>query len=85
MLPRKVLRRRLPEFFLERAQEGGVGIEARHDRNVFQRMLVFNAFSVKQMFGFIQAEVVDVVVKRLVLLLVDVVAQILSVGAKMLG
>ncbi len=43
---RNILRRRLPKLFLERAQESGVGIEACHDRNIFQRVLVFSALTI---------------------------------------
>ena len=81
LLSRQILRWRLPELFLERAQERGVGIEACHHGDFLQRVLVFSVFAVQQAFGFHQAEVVDVVVERLVFLLVDVVAQILPVGA----
>ena len=85
MFLQKVLRRSLPILFLERTQKGGVGIEARHHGNVFQRVLVFSIYAIQQPLGLHQAEVVDVVVEGRMKFLIDMVAEVLPVGAQMLG
>ncbi len=70
----KVFRRRLTVLFHKRAQECGVGVEARQGCHIVHRVTPLNVPIVEQLFSLLKPEVVDIFIKGLLLLAVDVVA-----------